>query len=588
MSDKKVGLPRSAGYEQAFRLLMGASTVLYNQVSSIIDIRRFQRRFDRAETPEKKEAVVTDLQNKIKGRTNLKAEEKAKDTDGKVMDAIKEDRDRIKLEKNPTFKKEVKEREEKIQTAEEARKQAEKNALELEQKRKQELEATRKQALEEGIRQGETELGQRLEGKLDALREDVRGIRKKIKSYKKGKYKTREIKEYKIRDEQQQDGKIGGLGLSTNQRSELKNIIKKEAGEKYANALDLISGDDIKASDLLNGLIGIALSAVVPIPAPIIARMSNVLMTNLGVDINDYFEQISVGEGENEDIILLSTPKQIEEAELMQVNPFARNNNVEQEVSDQMAADRKENGLPKAAEIEPPKKGRKKRMINAAQTGAMIGMTVGSNIVGGPIAGVIGLGAGAAIGVGTELVSRTELPRIAEQVSQRIIDATPRLPTVEGVRRGVRRAITTDRKELRFNVPELGYRTEQETKDILEKKATELISAIQSANNKELRESLTNQYIAITSQIDMIDEFGLQPYDQDRLTIRQRERRSEIPILRRTTDEEKALVPFEEDTERMSKEKSLAVMGAAGTAMALGGAYKMRDSIPSFFREEPV
>ena len=108
MSDKKVSLVRSAANEQAFRLLIGAAAVVYNQLSSIIDMRRFQRRFDRAETPEKKEVVVKDLQNKIKGPTNLKAEERAKDTDGKVMQAVKEDREKIKLEKNPTFKKEVK------------------------------------------------------------------------------------------------------------------------------------------------------------------------------------------------------------------------------------------------------------------------------------------------------------------------------------------------------------------------------------------------------------------------------------------------------------------------------------------------
>ena len=473
----------------------------------------------------------------------------------------------------------------------------------------EEAEKTRRRALEEGKKQGESEQGRRLEKKLDALSDNMKKIKKKVTSFKKGKYKTREIKEYKIQDEQQRDGKIGGLGLSSNQRNELKSIIKKEAGDEYANAIDLISGDDIKAGDLLNGLIGIALSAVVPIPAPIIARISNVLMTSLGVDINDYFDQITVGEGVNEDIILLSTREKIEEAEVTQVNPFARYNNVEQEVADQMEEDRKAIAPPKPAQIEPPKKSRKKRMVNAVQTGAVVGMAAGG-IVGGPIATVMGLSAGAAIGAGTELVSRTELPRIAGQITQRIADATPRLPTVEGVRRGVRRAITTDRKDVSIPIPRLSTRgVSNQEMAVFNNRIVELNNEYDDLRRRQRRINddmmanvdmgVSNTRLGLTEVARQISqairenrdsvleiEYQIGRGPRPRLDIDRKD--IEIPVLRRTTDEEKALVPFDEEKEKMSKEKSLAVMGAAGSAVALAGAYKMKDNISQFWREEPV
>jgi len=615
MSDKKVGLARSAVNEQAFRLLTGAAVGLYNQVSNMIDMNYFQRIFNRASTDEEREKAIKKLENKITKRSVLSAEEKAKDPEGKVMDAIKEDRERIKLEKNPIFKKEVKEREEKIQTVEQARQQSEKNALELEQKTKQEIQ----QALEEGKRQGGSELERRLEEKIDsvvsrqldqATRQDVgnleAAINRQLQTISGGEYKDREIRQIEFLSQSGVEGKgenIGGLGLTKEQRNELKKIIKKESSNEYAQAFDLIAGDSVNVNNIFDGLVGIGLSMALPIPANIITRLSTLLRNELDIDINKYFDRIDDGKGN--EILLINQEK-------------AAEGQVENQMSvDRKAADAASQPTPRRAlinsgrfddaklnqaydtastekkqmideQIKRKRVGRKKKLVNAAQTGAMIGMAVGSNIVGGPIAGVMGLSAGALTGAGAELVSRTELPRIAGEITQKIVDATPRIPTVEGVRRGVRRAITTDRKELRFNVPELGYRTEQETKNILETKATELVSAIQSTNNKELRESLTNQYIAITSQIDMIDEFGLQPYDQDRLTIRQRERRAELPYIRPTTDEEKALVPFDESKERYSKQKSLAIIGSAGAALAAVGAERYRENIPSFFREEPV
>ena len=79
----------------------------------------------------------------------------------------------------------------------------------------------------------------------------------------------------------------------------------------------------------------------------------------------------------------------------------------------------------------------------------------------------------------------------------------------------------------------------------------------------------------IESRIKDTNEYGLEPSDQNRLTIRG----GNIPIPRRTTDEEKALVPFNEAEERTTydKKKALAIAGAVGTGIvATAGNDKLR------------
>jgi len=410
----------------------------------------------------------------------------------------------------------------------------------------EEAEKTRRRALEEGKKQGESEQGRRMEGKLDmvvsrqqeqATREDIGDLKQSINSalltFDGGRFASRRINQIDFKEAEQKD--VGGLGLNTEQRADLKAIVTSQAGAGYAQAVDLISGDTFSPNNLFDGLVGIALSGAIPIPTPIISRMSRIFRRLVGVDINKYFKIATVGDNQ-----ILLMDKSDEEGK-------------KQEFNSQIAKKSKSKSKQKEKEKETEE-------ISGAMIGGGISAVVG-NQIGGPVVGVMAGTAGAVLGAGVELASRTELPRIAGQITQRIADATPRLPTVEGVRRGVRRVITTD--------------TKQELKKI---------------DDEYLELGLDSREIS-----DMIESNIREEKSTRNLLIRQREinqalqnNRNRYQAIQDTSSEEKALVPFDEKIERMSKEKSLAVMGAAGSAVALTAAYKMRDSIPNFFREEPV
>jgi hypothetical protein len=275
----------------------------------------------------------------------------------------------------------------------------------------------------------------------------------------------REINDIKF-SQPSMEGKIQGLGLSTDQIRNLRQIIESQAGVNYADAFEMIAGEDIKRSELIDGLLGIALSMAIPIPSPILTRIAGLARLKL----EEYFD-ITV-DGENR--ILSITPENA-------------------------------NKLKK-------KKNLKSNIVNGAITGATVGAIAG-RIAGNGISTVIGGSAGALIGGVTEAIAGSEIPQIAQTITQKIVDATPNLPSLEGLSRAVQRQITTGEIEVpntRFNVD------------------------------------------------GMIKT---------------------IPTLRQTTDEEKALVPFDEKIERMSKEKSLGLI-SGGIA---GGLIKN-----AFFREEPI
>jgi hypothetical protein len=448
----------------------------------------------------------------------------------------------------------------------------------------EEAEKTRRRALEEGKKQGETELGRRMEGKLDtvvsrqaeqATRRDIGDLKQSINSalltFDGGRFASRRINQIDFKGADRKD--VGGLGLNTEQRADIKAIVTSQAGAGYAEAVDLISGDRISPNNLFDGLVAIAISGAIPIPIPIITRMSRQFRRFAGVDIDKYFKVATVGDNQ----VLLMDKSDVE--------------NNKKEFDSQIA---------KKSKSKSKQKEKKTEEISGAMIGGGISAVVG-NQIGGPIAGVMAGTAGAALGAGVELASRTELPRIAGQITQRIADATPRLPSVEGIRRGVRRAITTDSKQISFptitrrsatqndfnefyreiiNLDDEYLELEQtinEISDMIIRRDRVGESNINLLNRrKEIEQELQNnrnRYEAIQSVIRRPSRLGVGRRD---ITV---------PTIRRTTDEEKALVPFDEEKERMSKEDSLALVTSFGAANVITNRDKI---IPNFFREEPV
>jgi hypothetical protein len=610
MSDKK-----QTNYYYMLSLFLITKKIVDNTISSAIGdrINEDRLRYQSADNEVQREAIVQDLANKLTNKQLTKQERKGIDKENykqaisskidELSQYEEKEETRVLEEKNQLTLYEEKERAEAILKIEKER--AEKDA----EKR---IEQERLQALAQGRTEGRDTQLTNLQNSMDAtmgevklVREDVQtamadiqAVNRALNDFKDGKYAGRVVQpEFKF-----DEGKhsIGGLGLSREQRREIKQIVSREAGPSYAEAVDTISGEDIDPNQLFDALAGIGLSMALPLPSSVMTRLSRQFRQLVGLNINEFFDTVSAGDNE---VILINK----DDAERKREEFILKSREIK---------DKKENGASKSNALKQldqisdkqkkETRGRKKRMINAAQQGALLGTAVGS--IAGPTTAIMGLGAGAAIGVGTELISRSDIPRIAGEITQKIADATPRLPTVEGVRRGVRRAITTDRKDVSIPIPRLSTRgVSQQEMAIYNNEIQELRNryeellrnqefvnrqmVINSRANLPVRQ-LTDQSRRISEELRQNTdrvleiEYQLGRGPRPRLDIDRKD--IEIPTLRRTTDEEKALVPFEEDTERMSKEKSLAVMGAAGTALALGGAYKMRENIPSFFREEPV
>jgi hypothetical protein len=613
MSDKK-----QTNYYYMLSLFLITKKIADNVISSAIGnrINEDRLRYQSADNEVQREAIVQDLANKLTNKKLTKQERKDIDKENykqainsKIEELSKYDEKeetRALEEKNQLTLYEEKERAEAILAIEKER--AEKDA----EKR---IEQERLQALAQGRTEGRDTQLTNLQNSMDAtmgevklVREDVQtaitniqAVNSALNEFKDGKYAGRVVQpEFKF-----DEGKhsIGGLGLSREQRREIKQIVGSVAGPSYAEAVDTISGEDIDPNQLFDALAGIGLSMALPLPSSVMTRLSRQFRQLVGLNINEFFDTVSVGDNE---VILINK----DDAERKREEFILKSREIK---------DNKENGASKSKALkqldrisdkqQKETKGRKKRMINAAQTGAMIGMAAGS-IVGGPIATVMGGSAGALAGVGTELISRSDIPRIAGEITQKIADATPRLPTVEGVRRGVRRAITTDTKDVPIPIPRLSTRgVNRQEMAVFNNRIEELNNEYNDLRQRQRRINddmmanvemgVSNTRLGLTEVARQITqairenrdrvleiEYQVGRGPRPRLDIDRKD--IEIPTLRRTTDEEKALVPFEEDTERMSKEKSLAVMGAAGSAVALAGGYAMRDSIPNFFREEPV
>ena len=84
--------------------------------------------------------------------------------------------------------------------------------------------------------------------------------------------------------EYKRDSGQTGLGLNPSQRKKLKAIVAKETRQEIADVVDMIAGDEIKASptQIMSAITGLALSVAVPLPIPIITGMLNLAASESG------------------------------------------------------------------------------------------------------------------------------------------------------------------------------------------------------------------------------------------------------------------------------------------------------------------
>ena len=244
-----------------------------------------------------------------------------------------------------------------------------------------------------------------------------------------GQYSDRKIQRISISDterglpveqEDSVDRKgVRGLGLSQLQRKEFKKIIAKTAGKKYAEAFNLISGENIEVESIVTGLAGIALSMVLPIPSFVFERLANVYRQNFNSELSAQFDDIKVPD--TGEIILLTSPEKLQSA---------------QEFIAGMDEERQKLG--EEHRVVQTKK-RKNKKTNPTLVGGIIGGVVGgigSLITGSstPYTDILNAGAiGTSVSTITQAVSQSQLPRIASEIGNRIIQATPQLPIPEAV-----------------------------------------------------------------------------------------------------------------------------------------------------------
>ena len=493
------------------------------------------------------------------------------------------------------------------------------------QKQATEAEARKQIAVDEalarGVTQGTSEQLSRLEQGQNRLEQGQsviqNSINAQLKLLNRGEYKDRKIQQIDFKRQSFDDikGGIGGLGLTEDQRDKIKAIIKKETkNEQYAESFDLIAGNDMDINNLFSGLVGIGLSMALPIPANIISSISNQLLNTFNIKLEDYFDKIDGGDGN--EILLINEKKA--EAGLQYIDETTVSAPVPAGLSYRYGAsamdDQKLNTAYEAAsttdirgidrEIE------KKKLLNSAKTGAMIGAAAG--YLSSPINAVIGGSAGAIIGASAEIISRSNLPQIAQAVTQRIVDATPQIPTITGMRRGVQRQITTGETQINIPRPSVSIRgTNNQERATLYNDIDELNRIY---NEMIMRQRILNSEMVANAELGrpnrlLIDEakqiinsiqenrnmyinYQNQIDGQPRARLDIQDNVRTVPTLRRTTDDEKkdmqVSLPYDEKQERYSKEKSLAVLGAAGALTSAIAAKKIIDVSVPFWKEKAV
>lgn len=403
--------------------------------------------------------------------------------------------------------------------------------------------------------------------------------------------------------EYKRDSGQTGLGLNPSQRKKLKAIVAKETRQEIADVVDMIAGDEIKASptQIMTAITGLALSVAVPLPIPIITGMLNLAASESGFQrwFNSMFIENIVGDN----IILtqnanVNSLEQIEEAQ-PRIQPRISQGveSKEREEKHSAGPGSVDQSLKTDQKQQRDNRGRYAKKIVDTQVGAVLGGAATYAITGSVSSAVAGAGVGGIVGALSPALSPA-ISRIGDALAERLPDT---IPTTTGIQRAVQRQITTDTKDVNIPIPRLARRpaNEQETaitynrlaelddeyndlRNRLQRLETDMMSNIGSGvSNTEL--GLTQIARSTIQQIRENRDTALRlqdDIDNARLRLDVDRKDIGIPIPRRTTDDEKALVPFNEAEERTTydKKKALAIAGAVGTGAAVAGSIALKNA----------
>ena len=404
--------------------------------------------------------------------------------------------------------------------------------------------------------------------------------------------------------EYKRDSGQTGLGLNPSQRKKLKAIVAKETRQEIADVVDMIAGDEIKASptQIMTAITGLALSVAVPLPIPIITGMLNLAASESG--FQQWFNSMFIENRVGDNIILtqnanVNSLEQIEEAQ-PRIQPRISEGvefKKEREEKHSAGPGSVDQSLKTDQKQQRDNRGRYARKIVDTQVGAVLGGAATYAITGSVSSAVAGAGVGGIVGALSPALSPA-ISRIGDALAERLPDT---IPTTTGIQRAVQRQITTDTKDVNIPIPRLARRpaNEQETaitynrlaelddeyndlRNRLQRLETDMMSNIGSGvSNTEL--GLTQLARSTIQQIRENRDTALRlqdDIDNARLRLDVDRKDIGIPIPRRTTDDEKALVPFNEAEERTTydKKKALAIAGAVGTGAAVAGSIALKNA----------
>jgi hypothetical protein len=391
-----------------------------------------------------------------------------------------------------------------------------------------------------------------------------------------------------------------GLGLSSRQRTQLKQIITTETNAEYANVVDMIAGDniaDMTPYDLTTALIGLGLSVAIPIPNRLYTNVLQQLGRETGFAewFNNLFETQNI-DGDN---IVLEQKNNVRDIDQV-INTIPASISGVQKESKLSVEDDKHTAGPGSTDLNAKadlkqQRDNRGRFTKKMQTGAAIAGLTTYAATGSTPAALVGAGAGALAVAAYPAINQIAGPtisRIGDALAERMPDT---IPTATGVKRAIQRQITTDTKDIPNPIPTLSRRgaNQQEMAtaynriDVLDNEYNELKErqrTLEAQMMANIDMGISNTELGLTGLVRRIAEQLRQNRDEvrqinDEIDQGPRTRVDfnreglGIPIPRRTTDEEKALVPFNEAEERTTydKKKALAVAGAVGGAVVAGG-----------------
>ena len=394
-----------------------------------------------------------------------------------------------------------------------------------------------------------------------------------------------------------------GLGLSPTQRTQLKQIITAETNAEYANVVDMIAGDGVANMtpyDLTSALIGLGLSVAVPIPRGIY----DVILQRLGREsgFRDWFNNLFETQNIDGDNIVLEQKNNVRQLNQVEDTIPASITGVQKEDKQAEGPGTIDRNLEaQQQQQQRDNRGRFARKMQA--TIAITGLTTYA-VTGSTPTALVGAGAGALAVAAYPAINKMVGPainRIGDALAERMPDT---IPTTTGIKRAVQRQITTDTKDVNIPILKVARRTanEQETTitynrlDELNNEYNDLINRqqrLEADMMSNINSGVSNTQLGLTylarstsQQIRENRDTALRLQDDiDNARLRVDIDRKGIPIPRRTTDEEKALVPFNEAEERTTydKKKALAVAGAVGGAVVAGGIAGS-----GVFKERPI